>query len=135
MTLVRLVSFTALACGLALAAEQQPVQKNHFGGPLGISETSPNSLPGPLSSAIQRLASGERVQQVRPKLYHSERSALIARAEKSLAACSIPLSHKAPADGRFFIGEVPVPESSTRMDGMPIIHGPVCGESAESRAH
>jgi hypothetical protein len=83
MTLIRIVSFTALTCGLALATEQQPVQKNHFGGPLGISGTSPNTLPGPLSSAIQRLASGERVQQVRPKLYHSERSALIARTEKS----------------------------------------------------
>ncbi|HEY1213689.1 MAG TPA: hypothetical protein VGE93_08660 [Bryobacteraceae bacterium] len=135
MTLMRLVGFTALTCGLALAAEQQPVQKNHFSGPLGISETSPNSLPGPLSSAIQRLASGERVQQVRPKLYHSERSALMARAEKSLAPCSIPFSHGSSAGERFFIREVPIPESSTRMDGMPIIHGPVCGESAESRAH
>jgi hypothetical protein len=131
--LVRFLGFAALTCGLALAAEQRPLQKNHSEGPPEILKTSPTTLPGPLSSAIGRILTGEG--PARPKLYHSARSTLIARVEKSLAPCAIPLSHKVPADGRFFIREVPVPESATHIDGMPCFQGSVCGEPADSHAH
>lgn len=135
MKLVRLVSFAALTCGLALSAEQPSLRKNHLDGPLGVQETSPNTLPAPLSSAIRRMVTGEGVNQVRPKLYRSERSALVAQAEKSLAPCSIPLSQKTPAGGRFFIQKLPVPESPRAIDGMASIHGRVCGDPADSHAH
>ncbi|MGA8028815.1 MAG: hypothetical protein WB992_16855 [Bryobacteraceae bacterium] len=127
--LVRLVLFAAITSGFAVgAAEQQPVNTNRPSPTIG--KTVPDTLPTPLSSAIQRMVTGYGLQQksVKPPSFAAQALDL-ARVEEPVKQCSIPLAeYKISTERQFFIRELPVPRDARRTDGMPIFRASVCGK-------
>jgi len=105
----------AMGCGAAWAADQ--------------------TLPGPVASAIKRLANPG--QQTPPAPYGPKLDAphvfilpgpVPAARARLGSQCSIPLAEFKPSDkAKFFIREMP---AGKRLgDGMPVLQGRVCGEN------
>jgi hypothetical protein len=140
MRLVRLVTFAAITGGLLFAAEQRFPNYNNYNDSnalVGVGKVPPVKLPHPMSSAIDRMVTGDWKNQVQALVPGSASQILaLAQTETPSRQCSIPLTrYRPPDDTQFFILEMPVPRDRTRMDGMPSFQAPVCGEPARRPAH
>lgn len=127
--LLRLLTVGGLACGLLFSAEQQ-FPTGGFPA-LPLSGKLPNSLPMPLSSAIQNMVTGKWPAQ-KPLVRLDELPPVMTLARQ----CSIPLEeYKPPASVQFFIQQVPIPKDAPDVGRMPVMRAPICGEPPSPGAH
>jgi hypothetical protein len=136
MRLVRLVLGTAITGGLLLTAEQRFTNRNKAGALFGIMKTPPMKLPHPMSSATERIASGDWANQTLVLRGIVPQGLALAQTDRAAKQCSIPLTrYKISTEIEFFIREAPVPRDPAHMDEMPVFQAPVCGDPARPPAH